>query len=591
MTEKKWSLIKKFWKLFKGYWSSEEKWKARGLFVVIVLMNIAVAVISYKFVNWNTNFFGILEKRAFEQFLPSVSEFFILVSAFVLFATYAVYLERVLRIKWRTWMTDRYICDWMKNQAYYRIQVSGKPADNQDQRICEDIDEFTEITIQLLSGAVHMLVSLVIFGVILWQISGVLTLSLAGSSVNISGYIVWGCLIYTIIASFLTHVIGRKLIPLNFEQQRYEADLRFSMMRVRENSESIAFYRGEEVEKKSFHERFKNVISNYRKLIARNRLLDFYKNTYTYVTTIFPIVIVAPIFFPKEISFSGLKVTLPEGMQSFSLGDLMGTVTAITYFQNALNYFVMVYESLARLASVTRRLSELTANIERVIAIKSEIEQIQTPDENFSTEHLQVALPNGKTLLKDCTVEFKQGMSFLITGSSGCGKSTFLRTISGIWPFGKGKIFSSERGGKLFLSQRPYLPLGTLRRAIYYPLEVEINSDEKIKEIMRLVDLEKFVNRLDETDDWSRILSLGEQQRIAFARVLLFKPKWIFLDESTSALDEPCEKMMYDLIKKNLPTAGIVSVGHRSTLFALHDKELHLSNGGWKLSDLAPTKS
>ena len=591
MAEKKWSLIKKFWKLFKGYWSSEEKWKARGLFVVIALMNIAVAVISYEFANWNNEFFSILEKRAFEYFLPSVSEFVILVTAFVLFATYAAYFERVLHIKWRTWMTDRYIDDWMKNQAYYRIQVSGKPTDNQDQRICEDIDEFTEITIQLLSGAVHMLASLVIFGVILWQISGVLTLSLAGSSVNIYGYIVWGCLIYTIIASFLTHVIGRKLIPLNFEQQRYEADLRFSIMRVRENSESIAFYGGENVEKKNFRERFKNVISNYRKLIARNKLLDFYKNTYTHVTTIFPIVIVAPIFFPKEIPFAGFKVTIPEGMESFDLGDLMGTATAISYFQNALNYFVEVYEYLARLASVTQRLSELTANIEKAIAIKSEVEQIQTPSENFSIEHLQISLPNGKTLLKDCTVEFKQGMCLLITGSSGCGKSTLLRTISGIWPFGKGKIFSSEKGRKLFLSQRPYLPLGTLRRAIYYPLEAEINSDEKIKEIMRLVDLEKFVNRLDEVDDWSRILSLGEQQRIAFARVLLFKPQWIFLDESTSALDEPREKIMYDLIRKNLPTAGIVSVGHRSTLFALHDKELHLSNEGWKLSELVPAKS
>ena len=306
----------------------------------------------------------------------------------------------------------------------------------------------------------------------------------------------------------MAHIIGRKLISLNFDQQRYEADLRFSMMRVRENAESIAFYRGEEIEKKNFKERFKNVVSNYWKLMKRNKLLDFYTNTHTQVTTIFPIMIVGPNYFAREIPIGGLMLSFSE---TIDFGVFFAAVTAISQLQYALNYFVQAYENLARLASVTRRLSEFTTNIEKVVSIESEVKRIKVPDEKFSAENLQIALPTGQTLLKGCSIEFKQGMRLLITGGSGCGKSTLLRTISGIWPFGKGKIFSSGKAGKLFLSQRPYLPLGTLRQAIFYPLEPKTDSDEKITEIMRLVDLEKFINRLDEVDDWSRILSLGEQ--------------------------------------------------------------------------------
>ena len=552
------TLIKSFWKLFKGYWNSEEKWKARGLLFVVIVMNLAMVAIEVRLVHWNGEFFNLLENRDAESFWPTISEFVILAAIFTLVATYVVYLTKMLHIKWRTWMTEKYLDKWMKNQAYYRIQVSGGKTDNPDQRISEDIEKFVAITMELLGGITRRLTSLVAFAAVLWELSGAIEIF----GVEISGYMVWCCLIYAVVGTFLTHIIGRELIPLNFDQQRYEADFRFAMMRVRENSESIAFYGGEEVEKK-------NVISNYWKLMRRNKILDFYTNSYWQVGNIAPIFIATPKFFSGAIQFGGL----------------MEIIAAFEQLKNSLVYFVVAYESLAELASVTRRLSEFTDSMEKAVSIKTEVEQIKIADEKFSAENLQVELPNGQTLLQDCYFELTQGMRILITGGSGCGKSTLLRTISGIWPFGKGKIFSSGKAGKLFLSQRPYLPLGNLRQAICYPLAEEI-SDEKIKEVMRLADLEKFIGRLDEVDDWSRILSLGEQQRIAFARVLLFKPNWIFLDESTSALDEPREKIMYDLIRKNLPSAGIVSVGHRSTLFSLHDKELHLNNGNWQLKKI-----
>ena len=272
LAEKKGSLIKAFWKLFKGYWCSEEKWKARGLFIIVILMNIAVVYIQVKLVYWNNDFFNIIGKRCFESFGPSVKEFLILIATFTLIATYLAYLERFLYIKWRTWLTNQFIDNWMKDQAYYRIQVSGKHTDNQDQRICEDIDEFTDITIKFLSGITRMIASLIAFTAVLWEFSGMLTLSLGENSIDIPGYMIWCCLIYTAVGSFLAHIIGRKLISLNFDQQRYEADLRFSMMRVRENAESIAFYRGEEIEKKNFKERFKNVVSNYWKLESVGKL-------------------------------------------------------------------------------------------------------------------------------------------------------------------------------------------------------------------------------------------------------------------------------------------------------------------------------
>lgn len=380
----------------------------------------------------------------------------------------------------------------------------------------------------------------------------------------------WFSVIYSGLGTYLVHKVGKKLIGLEFEQQKFEADFRFSMMRVRENSESIAFYRGENSEMESFLDRFKNVINNFRKLMTKTKHLNFYVNGYAQLAVIVPLILAAPKYFSKEIQ----------------LGGLMQTVSAFGRVQDALSYFVDSYATIAGLAAVINRLAGFTEHVEEVQKVESKV--AKDSSDKFKVENLNIFLPTGKQLLKNLSAEFENKKSILVTGASGCGKSTLLRTFAGIWDYAEGKILLPESAKVMFLPQKPYLPLGTLRRALIYP-EAEKNSpsDEKLKATLELVELKSLAEKLDVVDDWSRILSVGEQQRLAFARVILSSPSYIFLDEATSALDEPRELEMYKILQKNLPDTTIVSVGHRSTLFQIHDTELNLDGlGNWKVREI-----
>ena len=558
------------WLLFKGYWNSEEKWRARGLLAVVIGLNFAAVYLLVRINSWYNEFYNALQGYQGELFWPLVGEFTGLAFLYILIAVYAVYLRQMLQLKWRTWMTEKYLAQWMRRQVYYRMQVLGSDTDNPDQRISEDINQFVSLTLQLLIGFLKQLTTLAAFSVVLWNLSGVFTVPLGSYSFEIYGYMFWFSLIYSALGTGLVHLVGRKLIGLNFDQQRYEADFRFNMMRVRENSESIAFYGGELPETAGFKERFAKVISNYWQLMKQTRLLNFYVNGYTQLAVIVPLVLASPQY------FSG----------AMALGGLMQTVSAFGRVQDALSYFVDSYDVIAQLAAVVRRLSTFTGHMEEVAEIEGRVIRSAGGQDGVALEHLEVALPDGQVLLKDCTLELRQGSRLLVTGVSGCGKSTFLRTLAGIWPFGGGKMSTPKGGKALFLPQKPYLPLGSLRRALYYPLSAP-GSGADLEETLKKVGLGHFVEKLDTVDDWSRILSLGEQQRLAFARVLLVKPRWLFLDESTSALDEPREQEMYELLRKELPDTGIVSVGHRSTLFAQHEHELRLEgDGGWDLKPI-----
>lgn len=556
-------LFRGFWTLFKGYWSSEEKWKARGLLAVVIAMNFAMVYLLVQINEWYKVFYDALQNYESESFWPLIGQFTGIAFVYIIIAVYAVYLRQMLQIKWRTWMTNNYLAAWMGGQTYYRLQDS---TDNPDQRISEDIGQFVNISLTLIIGFLRQLTTLVAFGVVLWELSGSITIA----GLVIPGYMFWFSFVYSGVGTFFAHKVGRRLIGLNFDQQKYEADFRFSMMRVRENSESIAFYRGEHAELEGFNLKFSNVIKNYWQLMRKTKHLNFYVNGYAQLAVLVPLLMAAPRYFAKEIQ----------------LGGLMQISSAFGRVQDALSFFVDSYDTLASLAAVINRLAGFTEHMNDAQKVKSSVTTAQAPELQISA--LNVSLPTGRELLKKLSLQLQNTKSLLVTGASGCGKSTLLRTLAGIWAYASGEISLPPNARVMFLPQKPYLPLGTLKRALVYPsAEVDAPTDEKLKQTLKLVDLPALTDKLDAADDWSRILSLGEQQRLAFARVLLSKPDYIFLDEATSALDEPRELEMYELLREQLPAVTIVSVGHRSTLFKMHDVELKLEGtGNYVLRDI-----
>ena len=560
-------VAKVFGRLFGGYWNSEYKWRARGLLAFVIGLNFFDVYLLVLINSWYKEFYNALQEYLVAEFWPLLGEFTLLAMLHIVVAVYAVYLRQMVQIKWRTWMTDEYLARWLKRQVYYRMQVQGSDTDNPDQRISEDINQFVNLTLQLLIGLLKQMTTLAAFGVVLWNLSGAYTMHLGDKELVIYGYMFWFSLIYAGLGTVGAHIAGRKLISLNFEQQRFEADFRFNMMRVRENSESIAFYGGENVENKGFHERFAKVISNFWQLMRQTKILNFYVNGYAQLAVVVPLILAAPQYFAGAMA----------------LGGLMQTVSAFGRVQDALSYFVESYDTIAQLAAVVKRLASFNQHMEDAEHVENGISGTTAPAGGLELTNLQVALPDGRTLLENCNVNMPKGTKLLVTGVSGCGKSTLLRTLAGIWPYGQGQMAVGQGSRMLFLPQRPYLPLGSLRRALYYPLTVG-GKDDVLQAVLQKVGLAEFASRLDEVDDWSRILSLGEQQRLAFARVLLVKPDWLFLDEATSALDEPREAELYEMLARELPDMSIVSVGHRSTLYAQHNQELKITTeGSWQL--------
>ena len=557
----KFPLARGFWQLFKGYWSSPEKWKARGLLISVIVLNLIMVYLLVRINDWYRIFYDALQAYDWTSFWPLIGEFTVLAFIYIIIAVYAVYLRQMLTISWRTWMTEQYLARWMHGQVYYRLQVLRSDTDNPDQRISEDINQFVSLTLTLFVGVLKQLTTLGAFAVVLWNLSGLITIPIGDAEFTVYGYMFWLSLLYSVLGTYFVHLVGKKLIRLNFDQQRYEADFRFSMMRVRENSESIAFYRGEMAEGVGFKERFANVIKNYWGLMRRTKLLNFYVNGYGQLAIIFPLIMAAPRYYAGEIA----------------LGGLMQTISAFGRVQDALSFFVDSYSSIAELAAVIQRLTGFTEHMEECARVKSTIERGEGTANELTLQDLSITLPDGLPLLTACTLALPHGSRILVTGASGAGKSTLLRALAGIWPYGSGTITLPAGAKRLFLPQRPYLVLGSLRRALSYP-RTAAASDEEIARILTCVGLDHFSARLDDVDDWSRILSLGEQQRLAFARILLIRPDWIFLDEATSALDEPRERALYELLHQELPSASMISIGHRSTLFALHDTELHLSD-------------
>ncbi len=565
---RKGDMARNVWRMMRSYWKSEEKWWARGMLGVIIFLSLGQVYMLVLLNQWYNDFYNALQNYDFSLFWPLIGQFMLVAFVYIIMAVYAVYLRQMLQIKWRTWMTRQYLRSWMAKQVYYKLQVLKSDMDNPDQRISEDIDAFINLTLTLFLGFLKQLTTLLAFVAVLWNLSGILEIPFGETVVSVPGYMVFMCLIYSIVGTWLAHKVGYKLIGLNYDQQRFEADFRFNMVRVRENSESIAFYRGEQPETDGFEDRFKMVINNFWGLMKRTKLLNFYINGYSQLAVIFPVLMAAPKYFAGEMQ----------------LGGFMQTLSAFGRVQDALSYFVDAYDSIAKYVAVIRRLSGFTQHMEEVDALESKFRRMNNEADALALSDIEIDLPEGHKLIEGLNLTVNPGEYLLVSGKSGAGKSTLLRALAELWPYGSGQIAMPDDWRVMFLPQRPYLPLGTLRQAIYYPQSVPENDETDIAALLDEFGLSTLRDKLDEVDDWSRILSLGEQQRIAFIRILLFKPQLAFLDESTSAMDEELEARSYDKLKEEFPDMAVVSVGHRSSILQRHNVILRLiDNGAWMI--------
>ena len=544
-------LWRHFWLLAKPYWASSEKWPAFGLLALVIGLSLGMVFMNVQFNSWYNEFYDTLQKLDAAGFRSAIVRFTWLALGFIVIAVYALYFQQMLEVKWRRWLTEHYVARWLAGQGYYRLQLTDQGTDNPDQRIAEDVAQFVSSTLSISLGLLRSVVTLVSFIGILWTLSGPITLA----GITIPGYMVWVALVYALVGTALTILIGRRLVGLNFQQQRFEADFRFGLVRIRENAESVALYRGETVERERLSARLAKVVGNFWALMRMQKRLGWFTSFWGQLAIIFPILVAAPRFFAKEIT----------------LGGLMQINSAFGQVYGALDFIIGSFTSLANWKAVIDRLSTFREGLEAVEKLPVLVPEYEGA--KLALDNLTVKKPDGGVLLEGQTFSLAVGERLLIRGPSGCGKSTLLRALAGIWPYAHGAIRYPAEGGVLFLSQKPYLPLGTLRAALHYPQPVT-GDDAALLTLLDLAGLVHLAPRLDETDQWSHILSLGEQQRIAFIRALLVRPALLFLDEASSALDSAAEAKLYGALIERLPRSILVSVGHRDSLGDYHGRRL-----------------
>ena len=559
---------RKAWGLTRPYFNSEEKWKARGMLAAIILLNLAAVYMLVLLNEWNRVFYDAVQNKDQPVFWTQLGRFTYLAFAFIIIAVYRFYLTQLLEIRWRAWMTRHYLERWLANQAFYRMELAryvenapkGSAPDNPDQRIQEDLNLFTTYTISLSMGLLNSVVTLLSFVGILWTLSGPFSFAVGGHSFTIPGFMLWMAVLYCLVGSIITHYIGRPQIRLNFLQQRYEADFRHHLIRVREHSESIALDKGEGAEGQQLELRFSTVLANYLVLLKKQKNLIWFNSFFGQAATVFPFIVAAPRFFSGAIQ----------------LGQLMQIASAFGRVQDALSWFVDNYSTLAIWRATTDRLNgfeqsfQALARANEAQAAVSE-STVNAAGAGLDAQDLTLALPGGAVLASKLSLHAANGDHVLLKGPSGSGKSTLFRALAGIWPFSRGK--SSLPPNSMFIPQRPYFPNGRLRDALAYPEPADRYSDEVLVQALNDALLPKLVSRLDDEDAWGQRLSGGEQQRLAIARVLLKKPDWIFADEATSALDEVAEKTLYARLLAQVTSAGggLVSITHRSTMADAHN--------------------
>jgi putative ATP-binding cassette transporter len=562
------STLATVWRIAAPYFRSEDKLAGRTLLAAVISIELALVGIDVLLNQWNNRFYNALQEKNWDGFVREIGIFSLLAACYIALAVYQLYLNQWLQIRWRRWLTSHYLGEWLHDANHYRMQLQGDAADNPDQRITDDVKLFVERTLDIGVGLLSSVVTLASFIIILWGLSAASPLTIFGSEFAIPGYLVWGALIYAVFGTALTQWIGSPLVNLDFQQQRFEADFRFNLVRVRENSEQIALLQGESAERQRLSERFGRVVDNWYAIMQRTKRLTAFTASYSQAAVIFPYVLVAPAFFADKIQ----------------LGGMMQTASAFSSVQRALSFFVTIYRSLAEWRAVVARLDgfEMAIASAATLANRADsIDVVSSPgSDKIDLEQLLVRLPNGRPLVSADGFSIRSNERTLVTGPSGAGKSTLFRAIAGVWPFGSGSIAVPAKATLMMLPQRPYFPVGSLKAAIVYPAEASAFSSDQVRDVLIAVGLPQLASRLEEDAHWNRILSLGEQQRLGLARALLHAPQYLFLDEATASLDEASEAALYRLLEEKLPATTIVSIGHRSTLKAFHQRNVVLIRDG-----------
>jgi len=552
-------LVGAAWRLARPYWFFEGGLLAWSLLGLVVGLNLLEVYLSVQFNTWNRNFYDALQKFDEPAFWSLILRFSLLAAFFIGQGVSNRYFTRVLQNRWRRWMTRRTLDRWLSDKSHYLWQLSGAATDNPDQRITEDVRDFVSQSLDLSLGFLNQAVTLCSFIAILWGLSGPLQVPLAGGhSVTVPGYMAWVCLVYAVLGTWLSHRIGKPLIGLNYRQQRYEADFRFGLVRLRENGESVALSEGEEVEKRGLGAQFEWIYGNFMAIVRKQMHFNFFSVGYDQAAIIFPYLVAAPRFFAKQLTLGNL----------FQVADAFGQV------KDALSWVVNNYPTLAFWSSVVERLDgfeDEIAHTKRLRRTALGLAGFSAKPGTLSLEGLSLSVPGGTgPLAAPLNAEFHAGSSVLISGPSGCGKSTLLRALRGLWPFAEGRILLPEGASVMVIPQKPYLPVGSLKGALAYPSPEDSVDDAAILELLPLVRLQQFAGQLHHQDNWALVLSVGEQQRVAWARVFLHRPDWLFLDEATSALDEATQNSIYEALKARLPGTTMVSVAHTHNPRAHH---------------------
>jgi vitamin B12/bleomycin/antimicrobial peptide transport system ATP-binding/permease protein len=575
---------RKVWALSLPYFQSDQKWQARAMLALIVVLNLGMVYMSVLINDWNRVFYDALQAKNEKVFWQEVWHFTYLAFTFVVLAVYKFYVNQLLEIRWRSWMTTDTLRRWMANKAFYTMELMrfNQPtdfaevatADNPDQRIQEDINLFTNYTVSLSMGLLNSVVTLISFIGVLWGLSGLTRFTLGGTTYEIAGFMVWAAVLYCAAGSVIAHYIGKPQIRLNFLQQRFEADFRHHLVRVREHSEAIALDKGEQVEGKALNGRFAAVLANYLKLLTAQKRLTWFSSAYGQSAIIFPLLLAAPQYFKG----------------AFQIGQFIQIGSAFGYVQGALSWLVDNYSELAIWKATTDRLTSFEASLRSIEQQKykqneqlTQVKPAQAATENIANNDLQLhnialALPNGSPLARNINLTAQPGDSVIISGPSGSGKSTLFRSVAGIWPFsnlGSSGYITRPDGfdaQAMFVPQRPYFPNASLRAALAYPDEASHYSDEALCTALDEALLPDLKPRLNDEDAWDQKLSGGEQQRLALARVFLKKPRWLFVDEATSALDPVAEHTVYTRLLAQVRSlkGALVSIAHRPSVADFH---------------------
>ena len=565
-------LAGKLWRLSAPYWwcaditeldlyffkmKVPERWIARGLVVVVLGMALVLVYVNKLFNDWYGRFYNALQAKDEATFWHELIYFTVLAFIYIVIAVYRLWLQQLLTIRWRRWLTGVYLDGWLSNRSYYRMELIQHGTDNPEQRIEQDVASFTSGTLSLVLGLISEVVTLVTFTVILWGLSSGMLLPLFGG-VKIPGFMVWAALIYAIAGSYATYWVGHRLVRINFELERYNADFRYRMTRVRENAESIALYDGERDEGRRLDSAFTSIYDTFWDYMRYNKRLTWLGSFYGQAAVVFPFLVAGPGYFAG----------------TYQLGVLMQVVNVFSTVQGSMSWFVDTFKTLADWKATVDRLTTFTETMQRS-------KQSTQPEDAFAIDgsgaaelalsDVAVALPDGRVLMEDVDVAIHKGDRVLIQGPSGSGKTTLFRVLAGLWPFGRGRLRVPKGSKVLFLPQRPYLPIGSLRDVLCFPDKPSAHPDDEIAEALTTCELAGLTGQLGHDENWSMVLSPGEQQRLAFARALLVKPDWLFLDEATSALDEAIETKLYELIRARLPETTVVSIAHKTAVRRFHD--------------------